>query len=304
MRYIPTEADYFGSDSFTYTIQDNGQSGDPLVNDFKSDTGTVNVTVTPVNDPPKANDGPASVAEDSATGVLVDVKANDSTGPANESGQTLTITGVTQGAHGSVAIVLGQDPVHAHRRRLLRLRLLHLHDPGQRSERRPAGQRLQERHRHGQRHRHPGQRPAERQQRHRLGGRGQRERRPDRRQGQRPAGPANESGQTLTITGVTQGAHGSVAIEAGKVRYTPTEADYFGPDSFTYTIQDNGQSGDPLVNDFKSDTGTVNVTVTEVNDPPVAATDTASVAEDSASGVLSTSAPTTPRVRRTRARRR
>ena len=98
--------------------------------------------------------------------------------------------------------------------------------------------------------------------------------------------PANESGQTLTITGVTQGAHGSVAVEAGKVHYIPTEADYFGSDSFTYTIQDNGQSGDPLVNDFKSDTGTVNVTVTEVNDPPVAANDAASVAEDSASGVL------------------
>ena len=87
MRYIPTEADYFGSDSFTYTIPDNGQSGDPLVNDFKSDTGTVSVTVTPVNDPPKANADSASVAEDSSTGVLVDVKANDSTGPANEAGR-------------------------------------------------------------------------------------------------------------------------------------------------------------------------------------------------------------------------
>ena len=54
-------------------------------------------------------------------------------------------------------------------------------------------------------------------------------------------GPANESGQTLTITAVTQGTHGSVAIEAGKVRYIPTDANYNGSDSFTYTIRDNGR---------------------------------------------------------------
>ena len=79
-------------------------------------------------------------------------------------------------------------------------------------------------------------------------------------------GPANESGQTLTITAVTQGTHGSVAIEAGKVRYIPTDANYNGSDSFTYTIRDNGQTNG--VDDFKSDTATVNITVTAVNDTP------------------------------------
>ena len=49
-------------------------------------------------------------------------------------------------------------------------------------------------------------------------------------------GPANESGQTLTITAVTQGTHGTVAIEAGKVTLHPADANYNGPDSFTYTI--------------------------------------------------------------------
>ena len=69
-----------------------------------------------------------------------------------------------------------------------------------------------------------------------------------------PPVPTNEATQTLTITAVTQGAHGSVVIESGKIRYTPT-ANYNGPDSFTYTVTDNGTTNG--VNDFKSDTATV-----------------------------------------------
>jgi VCBS repeat-containing protein len=62
-----------------------------------------------------------------------------------------------------------------------------------------------------------------------------------------------EAGETLTITAVTQGANGTVAINTGStsVRYTPTST-YTGPDSFTYTVVD-GNGG--------SSTGTVNVTV-------------------------------------------
>jgi DNA/RNA endonuclease G (NUC1) len=75
---------------------------------------------------------------------------------------------------------------------------------------------------------------------------------------------ANDSdvdGDTLTVTAVTQGANGSVAITNGgaDVSFTPN-ANYFGPDSFTYTVED-GNGG--------SDTATVNVTVTNVNDAPV-----------------------------------
>ncbi len=67
---------------------------------------------------------------------------------------------------------------------------------------------------------------------------------------------APDTGETLTITAVTQGANGSVAITGGgtTVSYTPN-ADYFGPDSFTYTVSD-GNGG--------TDTATVNVTVTEL----------------------------------------
>ena len=75
---------------------------------------------------------------------------------------------------------------------------------------------------------------------------------------------------TLTVTAVTQGAHGSVAFTAASVSYTPN-ANYFGADSFTYTI-DDGNGG--------SDTATVSVTVTSVNDLPLAAADNYSIDQD------------------------
>lgn len=59
--------------------------------------------------------------------------------------------------------------------------------------------------------------------------------------------------ETLTITSVTQPAHGTVAISNNgtRVTYTPT-TDYTGADSFTYTMQDAGGL---------SATATANVTV-------------------------------------------
>ena len=77
--------------------------------------------------------------------------------------------------------------------------------------------------------------------------------------------------ETLTVTAVTQGANGTVAVTATGVSYAPN-ANYFGSDSFTYTISD-GNGGSAIA--------TVNVTVTPVNDNPVANTDSATVAEDS-----------------------
>jgi VCBS repeat-containing protein len=76
----------------------------------------------------------------------------------------------------------------------------------------------------------------------------------------------------VTVLAVTQGAHGSVAFTAGGVTYTP-DADYYGSDSFTYTISD-GSGG------FA--TATVSVTVSPVNDAPVATGDTFTTNEDTA----------------------
>ncbi len=78
-------------------------------------------------------------------------------------------------------------------------------------------------------------------------------------------------GDTLTVTAKSDPAHGTVTLIAGVLSYTP-DPDYNGPDSFTYTVSD-GHTG--------TDTGTVNVTVTPQNDPPVAVNDTpASMLED------------------------
>src|SRR4029453_7081001 len=78
------------TDSFTYTI-DDGAGGIA--------TATVNITVTPVNDPPVAADDVATVAEGGAV-TTVNVLGNDT-----DPDSTLTaanITGFTQGANGTV----------------------------------------------------------------------------------------------------------------------------------------------------------------------------------------------------------
>jgi hypothetical protein len=74
---------------------------------------------------------------------------------------------------------------------------------------------------------------------------------------------ANDSepdGDTLNVNAVTQGAHGTVSINPDKtVHYAPAQ-DYFGTDSFTYTIDDGHGA---------NSTATVNVTINAVNDKPV-----------------------------------
>ena len=91
--------------------------------------------------------------------------------------------------------------------------------------------------------------------------------------------PANESSQTLTITAVDAGRTARVTIDGANVNpYTP-DANYNGPDSFTYT---SATTARPTARRLQSDTATVNVTVTEVNDAPTADDDAPTVAEDAA----------------------
>ncbi len=79
-------------------------------------------------------------------------------------------------------------------------------------------------------------------------------------------GPANEAGQTLTVTSVTPtvNTHGTATLSSGQITYTPT-AGYSGPASFTYTVCDNGTTAGSA--DSLCTTATVNVTV---NPPPPA----------------------------------
>jgi hypothetical protein len=89
--YTPA-ANWHGDDSFAYTVAD-GRGG--------SDTGTVSVTVTSVNDAPVAADDSLTLAED--VQGQVDVLLNDS----DVEGDPLAVTGSTNGAHGTVSCLPG-----------------------------------------------------------------------------------------------------------------------------------------------------------------------------------------------------
>src|SRR5262249_36328610 len=66
--------------------------------------------------------------------------------------------------------------------------------------------------------------------------------------------------ETLTVTGNTQPAHGTVTIAPdGSYTYSPA-LNYNSPHQFTYTASDGTSTS----------TGTVSITVTPVNDAPVA----------------------------------
>jgi len=108
ITYTP-DANFNGQASFTYQVCDNGVTAG--LSDSKCATGTVNVTVNPVNDPPVAVGDAKNTNEDTAlVFASSDLTANDAAGPANESGQSLTVTTVASNAstHGSVALAGGQ----------------------------------------------------------------------------------------------------------------------------------------------------------------------------------------------------
>jgi endonuclease G len=93
------------------------------------------------------------------------------------------------------------------------------------------------------------------------------------------AGAANEGGQTLSVTGVSEGAdtHGTVSFADGQITYTPA-ANYHGAASFTYQVCDDGTTaGAP---DARCTTATVNVAVESINDNPEALADEATTNED------------------------
>ncbi|MBN8456414.1 MAG: tandem-95 repeat protein [Verrucomicrobia bacterium] len=81
-------------------------------------------------------------------------------------------------------------------------------------------------------------------------------------------------GDALTIVSVTQGGHGLVSISGQNVHYTPAP-NWFGTDSFTYTISDANEG---------TASATVTMTITPANDAPTFTTDpiNAAATEDSA----------------------
>jgi hypothetical protein len=80
-------------------------------------------------------------------------------------------------------------------------------------------------------------------------------------------------GQALSITSTTAASNGATSVNGSTITYTPAP-DFAGTDSFAYSITDG----------FNTASATVTVTVTPVNDAPVAVDDTA--VTDAATSVL------------------
>jgi hypothetical protein len=88
-----------GIDSFTYTVSDRGQDGIAGNSDDKTDTAKVTVEITDTFPNPFAVDDSFKVDEDSIRKIL-DVLKND----IDFEGDTFKVTGVTQGSKGIVGI--------------------------------------------------------------------------------------------------------------------------------------------------------------------------------------------------------
>jgi DNA/RNA endonuclease G (NUC1) len=245
LTYTPF-ADYNGPDSFTFKANDG---------DKDSNVATVTINVTPVNDAPVAVDDSANTDED--TPVTVSVLSNDT----DVEGDTLSVSAVTQGAHGSAAIV-GSDVKYTPASNYngtdsftytvsdgnggtatgtVNVNVAGVNDNPTASDDSATT---------------------------------------DEDTAVNVNVVGNDSdldGDALSVTAVTQPAHGSATFAGGSVTYTPA-ADYNGADSFTYTIGD-GHGG--------SATANVGVTINAVNDNPVAVNDSATVAEDSGANTVS-----------------
>jgi hypothetical protein len=255
--------DFNGPLSVAVAVSDgaNGPQG-------SNPSGTVSITVTAVNDAPvAADDGLSSVAEDSGQRTIsfASLLGNDTNGPANESGQTLTITAVSNAIGGTVSIS-GTDVLFTPTANFNGTASFDYTVQDNGTTNGSADPKTD------------------------LGSvsftvtavndapvaaddllssvaedSGQRTISFASLLGNDSKGPANESGQTLTITAVSNAVGGTVSISGTDVLFTPT-ANFNGTASFDYTVQDNGTTNGSA--DPKTDLGSVSFTVTPEQHPP------------------------------------
>ncbi len=246
--YTPA-ANFFGTFLFTYLAVDNGVT--PLTS---ATPATVTVTVNPFNDPPVLTTKSFTGTEDqNVTMAITSVLANDSPGPGETASQTLSLTSVAAvtSGQGSVAIV-GTNVVYTPAANFngpflftytatdsgvpaksstatVTVNMAAVNDAPV-----PAADSVRAFKNNTQRITIASLLSND------------------------STGPSDESGQTLSITAVQAGTNGTVQLDTanGVVLFTPT-ADYVGPASFTYTVQDNGGGA------TNSATGSVSVTVEE-----------------------------------------
>ncbi len=85
---------------------------------------------------------------------------------------------------------------------------------------------------------------------------------------------SDPDGDPITLVGVGTPLHGATAVEDGRVRYSPAP-NYNGSDQFVYTISDG-------IN--PNTVGTVQLTITPVNDPPMVVVPDATISESTVVG--------------------
>ena len=233
-------ANYNGSDSFTFKVNDGV---------VDSNTATVSITVTPVNDAPVANGQSVSTAEDTAKGIVL-------TG-SDVDGNPLTYSIVAQPLHGSLsgsapnvtytpaANYNGSDSF-----------TFKVYDGEVDSNTATVNITVTP----------VNDAPVANSQ---------------------SVNTAEDSDETITLSGsdiegspltysvVTPPAHGSLSGIAPNLTYTPT-ANYYGPDSFTFKVNDGALDSSPA---------TVSIVVTPVNDAPVANAQSVSTSEDTAMAI-------------------
>ena len=232
---------FFGTDSFTYTIQDAKGV---------TDTAKVTLTFTPVNDVDAVNDT-FSAKEDTkligprracwpTTSIPTPTPSTSSRSPASSRSTPPSTKGGTVDVQGRRLVRLYAG------RQLPGRRHVHLHD---------LRRRRRHRHGHGDDQRRRSERRAGRGGRHGDGrrgldeqlhpGAGQRHRHRRR--------PARSSRRSRRRTTARSRSSRATTKAGGGVHYTPN-ANFFGTDTFTYTISD-GNGG--------TDTATVTVIVSE-----------------------------------------
>ena len=238
--YAPT-GDYHGADEFTYTVSD-GQGGTAV--------GTVNITVSPLNDAPVAVDD--SVTTDEDTPVRGNVLTNDT----DIDGDTLTTSLVGAPTHGKldfnadgtftytpdenfngtdIFVYRVSDGGTTTRLGTVTITVTPVNDAPVTVD---GSVKITEDTTHS---------------------------------GNVLNHVTDADGDTLTTTVHTEPNNGTLHLQAdGSYTYTPN-TDYTGTDSFSYTVSD-GQGGTAV--------GTVNITVSPLNDAPVAVDDSVTTDED------------------------
>ncbi|HWU86734.1 MAG TPA: Ig-like domain-containing protein, partial [Kofleriaceae bacterium] len=238
-------ANYNGAATFQYTITDGTATA----------SATVTLNISGINDPPVATDDTATTLEDTPLAIAGSVLTANDTDPE---GQTLTVTAVANATNGTVALAGGTVTFTPNANYNGAASFDYTVSDGAATATGHVAVTVT-----------PVNDPPV--------ANADTATTPEDTQLQLPASAllANDTdvdGPSLSITAVGNPTHGTVTLSGGIVRFTPA-ANYNGPASFEYTLSDGATP--PL-----TATGVVSVTVTPVNDPPVAGNDTATTAED------------------------